>query len=242
MLFCAAFLGRFSDWDNVGPTQGFWCQWSGFFTVVGTNSVNLWISATGTYLVLIYFGKNPGLPLEITVLILWPIFAIVPASGPYFFYPPDKVYSPLINGQCYFINTHLLVYLVTIWEVFSLLYILLTYLVAFIHMRDLSKRREFSLVLQKPQDRVKLKKFWISLAVTPIMYWVIFICLVVVRISEIAKMNLPINFTRCAIFMHIMVGACYSLWMGYSADIYVKIFRIYWKNIEEDLLISPNIN
>jgi len=189
---------------------------------------------------LVLFRQHPGRRFELSFIIVWPFFAIIPASLPYVYYPWDQVYVPLPTGQCFFLNPELIVYTIILWDAFLIVYILFSYLALLIRMYYVSKQVEYTLIIQKSEDRDKLKKFWLTLAMSPLMYWILYICVVVARMMQYLNFPVQLAFVRSAVIVYILVGACYSLWVGWSSEIYVSTYRkLCWVNdTDEDLLKS----
>lgn len=205
--------------------------------------MSLWISATATYLALLFFRKQPGLRFEITILAIWPIFTFLPASIPYLFSKPEDVYVPSDTGLCFFTSIQLTAYLIIFWDLILLIYILLSYIAVMVHLYMLSKQVEKTLIVQHAQEKDKMKRFWITLAISPIMYWVFYICVIVARLLQFAHINVNLQFVRFSIVLYILVGFFNSLWFGYSSEIYIKIYRKICgvqSDTEEGLLINKN--
>jgi len=236
-----AHMARFTDW-NKGPQPGFWCQWSGILSVVGSNSLSLWNCVTGTYLLFVFFRKIPGAKFEIIALAIWPLFTVLPATIPYAFYPAASVYSPLPTGQCFFTFPELTAYFMIFWDAFLLIYILVSYIAVSCQLYYVSKQLESALNILQPEDKDKMKKFWMTLAVSPAMYWIFYICLIISRIMEFAKASVSLEFIRASVVVYICVGFFNSLWFGYSNEIYVKAHKkccwCCWEDLEEGLYIN----
>jgi len=199
-------------------------------TVVGSESLWLWITATATYIFLLFFRiKCCPIPrpvrFEIITIIVWPFIAILPATLPYALVPYYEVYAPLEDGQCFFASDHLIVYVVSFLEAFLLVYILATYLAVLFQLYTVSKQEEYTFLIQKSHNRTKLKKLSLTLAFSPIMYLLGFVCLVVVRWLQFAEVDLPLDFVAASVNVKIFLGACYSLWVGYSSEVYVQVYR-----------------
>jgi len=122
-----------------------------------------------------------------------------------------------------------------------LVYIFFTYLGVFIHLYYVSKKTEYILVLQKSQNRDQLKKFWLTLAVSPLMYWFFYIWGVIVRLLQIMDVTVPIELIRGSIVGLTLVGTVYSLWVGYSSEIYVRSYRKLCLVHQEDLLAEKEL-
>jgi len=221
ILLSLSYMGRFADWGGP-PKPGFWCQWSGFGLVIGANSLTLWIFATATYLVLIFFrGKKPGGKFEACFLILWPLVTILPAALPYAFTKSGPVYGPAPTGQCWLSSPDLIVYLVVFWVGILLLYILLTYAAMAIYVYYVSMK-----VKQAVNDDERVKKV-VTLAVSPIIYLLLYIWIIIARLVQLATGVTPLNFLRFAIVVTVWIGAVNSIWFGYSRNIFVLTYQKY---------------
>jgi len=234
ILHSIAYMGRFNDWGSV-PRQGFWCQWSGFGTVVGSNSIGLWTAGPATYLLIIFVQKRqPSFKFEVMWLTIWPLFSILPAALPYCFYPATQVYSPYITGQCYFKNIKVAAYIFVFWDSAILVYILFAYLAIMVQVYYISKKMEHAWVISQPVDKGKRRKFWLVLAVSPVVFWVLYIGIIVSRILELTIGSVQIEFLRVAVVVYALNGVFISMWFAYSCEIWDKLSKKWFGDREED--------
>jgi len=156
---------------------------------------------------------------------LWPLCTILPAAFPYLIYNPNEVYGPSITGQCFFVHSKLTAYLITLWDGVLLVYILIAYIVVFVYLNYISKKMKYSLLIQQSDERRKMKKFLLSLSVSPVLYWLFYIGLVVSRLVEFAIGEVPLELLRVSVTIYLLVGFFNSIWFGYSSELYVKTYR-----------------
>jgi len=217
MILSLSYMSRFSDWGHV-PTQGFWCQFHGFLLVVGAHSVNLWVFATATWLLVLFLREKPSIKLELFFLSLWPI-SILLACIPYML---NYIYTPTSTGQCYLLDPNLTIYLVIIWLALVLLYVLLSYLFLAIYI-----------YVNSIKDKTRRKQV-ITLAMSPVIYVVSFLWVIVARLSLLSRGSIDINLLRASITISITVGFLSSIWFGFSRKIY--------KHTYEKLVLNKNIS
>jgi len=70
-----------------------------------------------------------------------------------------------------------------------------------------------------------MKKFLLSLSVSPVLYWLFYIGLVVSRLVEFAIGEVPLELLRVSVTIYLLVGFFNSIWFGYSSELYVKTYR-----------------
>lgn len=220
VILSLSYVGRFADWGSV-PKQGFWCQWSGFLLVVGANSLTLWIAATATYLVLIFFWEKPGIRFEIGWVVVWPLVTILPAAVPYSVFKGVELYGPAPTGQCFLAKPDMIVYLVVFWVGLLLLYILLSYAAVAGYVYYVSKKMEEAVQNENPKKRMKKV---VTLAMSPVIYWLLYIWIILARLIQLGTGQTPLVLLKFAVATTVWIGFVNSIWFGYSRNIFKRAF------------------
>lgn len=217
MLLSLSYMSRFSDWGHV-PTQGFWCQFHGFILIFGANSLNLWVFATATWLLVLFLSGKPSVKLELFFLSLWPISILI-ACIPYL---NNYIYTPTSTGQCYLLEPNLIFYLVILWITLVLLYVLLSYIFLAIYI-----------YVNSIKDKTRRKQV-ITLAMSPVIYVLSFLWIIIARLSQLSKGSMDINLLRASVTISITVGFLGSIWFGFSRSIYKQTY--------DKLVLNKNIS
>jgi len=73
------------------------------------------------------------------------------------------------------------------------------------------------------KDKERMRKV-IHLAISPIIYWFLYIWIIISRIVLLSVGHTPLPFVRYAVAVTIWIGFVNSIWFGYTRDIYVNTY------------------
>jgi len=132
------------------------------------------------------------------------------ACVPYMY---NYVYLPSSTGQCWLSHPDLIFYLVVLWLALVLLYVILSYIFLAIYIYVNSIR-----------DKTRRKQV-ITLAMSPLIYLVSFLWIVIARLAQLSTGRTDINLLRASVAISITIGFLSALWFGISRKIYKETYE-----------------